>query len=77
MVEYSWLLLLLLGDCIIIVFVSVEFVEGESSPPAGKSERAASIRRILTERAGLKLWDLLVVLEKMLDELERMRYTKA
>lgn len=51
---------------------------GESSPPAGKSARVASIRRILTERAGLKLCDLIVLVldEKMFDDLERMRYTK-
>ena len=38
---------------------------------------AARIRLILTDRAGLKLNDLLVSLEKMLDEFESMRYTKA
>ena len=41
------------------------------------SETAARILLIVTERGGLKLNDLLVVLEKMLDDLERMRYTKA
>lgn len=38
---------------------------------------AARIRLILTDRAGLKLNDLLVSLEKMLDDFESMRYTKA
>jgi len=51
--------------------------EGEGSPSGGKSEIKASIRRMLTDRAGLKLCDLLMFLEKMFDELERIRYTKA
>lgn len=37
----------------------------------------ARIRLILRERAGLKLRDLLVFLEKMPDDLESMRYTNA
>lgn len=50
------------------------FPEGGYIPsPAGTSERAANIRRTLTERTDLKLFNLLFVLEKTVDELERMR----
>ncbi|KAE8650948.1 hypothetical protein Csa_001555 [Cucumis sativus] len=50
------------------------FVDGESSPPGGRSERAARNRRILTERAGLKLRDLTFwSLEKRLEDLERIK----
>lgn len=47
--------------------------DGDSSPPGGMSEMAAKIRRMLTERAGLKLNDLFLFLEKIFDEFERMR----
>lgn len=48
--------------------------EGDPSPPGGISEIAASIRRMLTLRAGLKPRDFMVLLlEKTSDELERMK----
>lgn len=53
------------------------FGEGEGSPSWGKSEIKASIRRMLTERAGLKLLDFLMFLAKVFDEFKRIRYTKA
>jgi hypothetical protein len=39
--------------------------------------RRARTQLILTKQASLKLSDLFVFLEKMPDELERMRYTNA
>ncbi|KAF5446245.1 hypothetical protein F2P56_031885 [Juglans regia] len=52
--------------------------EGEDSPPEGMSPREAIIRLMLVERSRLKLRDLFFSsLEKMVDDLERMRYTKA
>jgi hypothetical protein len=58
------------GDCTCVLFEEA----GDNSPPGGKSCRTARIRRMLTERAVLKLDDLLsFVLQKILDDFERMR----
>lgn len=45
---------------------------GDGSPPAGKSASAAAIRRMLTERAVLKLYDL-CVLENTFDDFDRIK----
>lgn len=45
---------------------------GDDSPPAGMSARAAAQRRMLRVRAVLKLWER-GILEKTLDDLERIR----
>ena len=52
---------------------------GESSLPAGKSARATMMLRMVRDLEGLNLWDLLAgsLLEKMVDDWERIRYTKA
>lgn len=52
--------------------------EGEGSPSEGMSAREAIIRLMLVVRSRLKLGELFFLsLEKMGDDLERMRYTKA
>lgn len=56
--------------------IELEFtVEGETSPPGGKSDRAAIIRRILTERAGLKLVALRVgaEVENILEDFDMIK----
>lgn len=50
---------------------------GDGSPlPSGMSERASKKLRMLRERAGLKLNDLVLFLEETLDDFESIRYTK-
>ena len=53
--------------------------EGEISPPAGISWRTARIRRMLMDLADRKLWSLFIVfdLEKTLEDVDRIRYTRA
>lgn len=52
--------------------------DGDASPPEGKSESTAIIRRNVTDRADLELGALaFAVREKMSEDLERTRKTRA